>query len=248
MDRLGGENQTAGFAAIGALLAAFSVLGFAAVNRIDAPQTQPIGVGKVGATRLLARMAREKSFRPALLMTLLRHLSFGVGVTYFNIYLLSVLDAGYMFISAMLILIAAVKILTLRFWGRFAARSSWRGAARASLAVIAVSMLGAAFLDKGNVNFLYPAYIMVNGAGMAVLEPALMNFIFESAPSEERPAYYGFAQAAGGGVQFLGALAATQALPLAERFFGGALHGQQILTVLGAVLAILAASGAKRRA
>lgn len=163
---------------------------------------------------------------------------------FYGTYQIGELGLSLKLISAMAICGSVSRILVSNFWGRYADKNSFAKMIEKCLIFMIVSKIFVVFAVPSTGKYIFILYYIFNGIAQGGINSALINLIFDYVSIEKRSDSLAITQAAAGLTGFLTTLLISPLVSYIQKngnmIFGIHIYAQQFVTVIGAILAILA--------
>ncbi|MBQ9082811.1 MAG: MFS transporter, partial [Clostridia bacterium] len=167
----------------------------------------------------------------------------GLASPFFGTYQINELDFDLQFISLLSIGSALVRIFVSRKWGKYADKTSFLNLMEKCLLVLAAALLSAALAVPSNGKLMFTLYYLFNGIAMGGLNSALINLVFDYAPSAQRADALAICQALSGVAGFLVTLGASFIVDAIQQngnvLLGISVYAQQALSAAALMFVLL---------
>ncbi|MBQ4582510.1 MAG: MFS transporter [Oscillospiraceae bacterium] len=240
---LGKGQKNAAFLVCGitilALLAVHTALLWGVTDRKLPPQQRD------GLPQRFGRVLQNKKVRRVAVLYLLWQTANYAAVPFYGTYQIKELGFSLTLVSLLGVLGSFVRAVVSQWWGRYGDRRSFPVMVRLGLLVAAASFAVCALAVPGRAVLPFAAYNVLYGISMGAIEIGRNNLIFDAVPEEERSDALALSQSLCG----LAGFAATAVCGVlvsavqagGNRVLGLPLYAQQLMSILAAVLALLAA-------
>jgi hypothetical protein len=152
------------------------------------------------------------------------------------------LKLDYSFIATISAFASIVNIISLRFWGRLADKTSFTFVGQISILSIGLLHIVWTFATKQNAIILVPVLNLTGAALWPGINMAMFNIPFLYMPEDNRTAYLGFNTAISGIIGFFTAFAAASFVGVSQslslNILGFSLSNMQILFFISGILCI----------
>lgn len=227
-----------GFAVIGVILLAVSIVDVVYVSRIYEPPSEHPRV-RFSLANLIEPI-RDKSFLKVIIIFILWQASAQILIPFLGLYLIKDIGMEYTLIGFVILLVTLEKAIIVRRWGVFADRTSWDYVLKIAVIIYAVGNILLLFMSPGNYFWIYPFSAIVSNVAWSVLGISLVNLQFQFIKPENAKMYIGMCGTISGLAGFMFALLGSQILRLVNKldiFINGTQFLILLSTVLGFILA-----------
>lgn len=173
----------------------------------------------------------------------LYHIAIGAAQPFYGTYQINELGFDLTFISLLSIVSSIVRIAVSRLWGIYADRTSFAAMIEKCLLILALSFICAAFAVPANGRILFTLYYVFNGIAMGGINSALINLVFDYAPTRQRADALAICQACSGVVGFLVTLAVSALVEQVQQngnvVLGIHMYAQQLTSAMGFIFILI---------
>lgn len=168
----------------------------------------------------------------------------GFCIPFYGSYAINELGLNLKLIATVGMLGSVSRIIASPFMGKYADKKSFAAMIEICFIFLAVSFAFMALPAKGIEKILYILYHIIHGISQAGINSALMNLAFDYVPREKRSDTLAVCQAVAGLVGFLTTLFASFIIASVQKngcqIFGVNIYAQQLTTVVGVLVSVLA--------
>ena len=222
-----------------ALLAVHTALLRGVTDRKLPPQQRD------GLLQRFGRVLQNKKVRRVAVLYLLWQTANYAAVPFYGTYQIKELGFSLTLVSLLSVLGCFVRAVVSQWWGRYGDRRSFPVMVRLGLLVAAASFAVCALAVPGRAALPFAVYNVLYGISQGAIEIGRNNLIFDAVPEEERSDALALSQSLCG----LAGFAATAVCGVlvsavqagGNRVLGLPLYAQQLMSILAAILALLAA-------
>ncbi len=198
-----------------------------------------------GLLHRFGRVLQNKKVRRVAVLYLLWQTANYAAVPFYGTYQIKELGFSLTLVSLLSVLGCFVRAVVSQWWGRYGDRRSFPVMVRLGLLVAAASFAVCALAVPGRAVLPFAVYNVLYGISQGAIEIGRNNLIFDAVPEEERSDALALSQSLCG----LAGFAATAVCGVlvsavqagGNRVLGLPLYAQQLMSILAAILALLAA-------
>lgn len=186
---------------------------------------------------------KNLAFLPVLIFGAIWSMSTQIIAPYEGIFYIGPLKLSYTFIMVVNTIVIIYRAYIVKFWGRYADKTSWVNVIRKGLIIMCAARLILAFLNPVNAKPLYIIGVVIANTSWAVMNIAVTNLQFDFAPSEGMNLYISIYAIITGFLGFFATFIGSFVMNLSSAvnltFCGFKIAGQQILFLLAALLTLV---------
>jgi MFS family permease len=191
----------------------------------------------------LRELVGNKKLISVALIFVIYYMASGLCTPFFGTYQIGELGLSLSLISLLSIVGSISRILVSKMWGRYADRRGFARMFEKTMLLLALAYACVAFATSSTGKIMFALYYIINGICMGGLNSGLTNLVFDNAEHDKRADALAICQAMGGTVGFLTTLGASTAVTAIQNagntVFGLHLYAQQLLSAIGALIALL---------
>ena len=189
-------------------------------------------------------LLKNKKILSVTVVFILYYISTYISVPFYGSYQIRELGLSLKYVSVITIIGSASRILISKIWGRYADRTSFASMIEKGFLVLAASQLCMILAVPENGKIMLLLYYFIHGIGIAGINSALINMVFDYAPPEQRADSLAIVQAAMGLAGFLATLCVS---PLVVHIqgkgnciFGLPIYAQQFVSIIAVLFTLMA--------
>ena len=191
----------------------------------------------------LKQLLRNKKILSVTAVFTLYYVSNYISIPYYGTYLNGELGLSLKYISAIGICGNIVYILIAQLWGRYADKTSFASMVEKGFLVVALSQLCVVFANPETGKVMFLLYYIFNAIGVAGVNSALINMVFDYAPPEQRADSLAVVQAIIGLAGFLATLCVSPLVAYIQAngnvFLGIPIYAQQLITIPSVIISVI---------
>lgn len=208
---------------------------------VEKQQTQKT---KVPIFQTIKKVFNNKKILSVAVLTVIYYISNYSITPFLGTYKINELGFSLQFVSLLTILSSASRFLVSIPWGKYADKTSFAKMIEKCFIILSISYLFVVFSNPSNGKIMLACFYMAHGISMGGLNSALMNLIFDYAPTESRADSLAVCQAGAGVVGFFTTLLFSPVISAVQNsnntIFGMHVYAQQILAAVALLLSVLA--------
>ncbi len=198
-----------------------------------------------GVVRRFAAVLRIRKVRRIAVLYVIWHAANYAAVPFYGTYQIKELGFSLTLVSVLSILGCLVRALVSRAWGNYGDRCSFPVMVRLGFVLAAVGFATCVFAVPGRGLVPFAVYNLLYGISQGAIEIGRTNLIFDVVPDEQRSDAVALTQSLCGLAGFLSTLVFSVVVAAVQRggntAFGVSCYAQQVVSVVAALLALLAA-------
>jgi len=207
----------------------------------------PVQRKNINFKMLFSLPLNDERFTKIIILFFLWGLALNFASPFFSVYMVSKLELSYTFIMINGFLNSLSYVVSVRFWGRLADRSSFTYSAMLSITLLGIVHTLWFFVSPGSA-LLSPIIVflhILSGISWGGVSISLFNVPYEYTPEEGRTVYLGFNAALSGLVGFLASILSSWMVGAMENYkafvFGMTVTQFQLIFAISGLSAILTA-------
>ncbi len=185
-----------GFVAVYSVAAVLAVINIFILFKLRGPETQP-SITPIKLRDCFTKPLADKGYLKLVVFFSLWNFGLNIGAPFLPVYQVKYLNLDYKYIMILNLLYNITMVISVRFWGRYADRTSWVHSSVLSVGVLAITHFLWVFIS-GDFLYLLPLVFITNGIAFGGINISLFNLPFLFAPQENKTIYLGFNAALGG--------------------------------------------------
>lgn len=189
-------------------------------------------------------LLKNKKILSVAVVFILYYISTYISVPFYGSYQIGELGLSLKYVSVITIVGSASRILISKTWGRYADRTSFASMIEKGFLVLAASQLCMILAVPENGRIMLLLYYLIHGIGIAGINSALINMVFDYAPPEQRADSLAIVQAAMGLAGFLATLCASPLVAHIQKngnhILGLPIYAQQFVSVIALLFTLIA--------
>lgn len=174
----------------------------------------------------------------------LYYISTYLSVPFYGTYQIGELGLSLKYVSAITVSGIVTRILASKLWGRYADRTSFASMIEKGLLVLALAQLCVVFATPQTGKVMFLLYYLIYGVGVAGINSALINMVFDYATPDQRSDSLAIVQAVMGVAGFLATLCISPLVSHIQEngnvLFGLSVYAQQVITILSVLVSVSA--------
>ena len=221
-----------GFVLLGVVVGVLSLVSFIVISMTMEPKKPKIAESP---KEMFKEVFKNKEFYPTLIALLLWTVSGAVINSFFSVYIISDLNFSYMYINLITFTMIFLQMLVLKVFGKKANRMSNEKWCKLSGIILAASYFMRVFLIPANAIWFYPVLMVAATVGNTISNITIYTMQSDLLPQKGREAYFAI-------IALVNAFAASMGMSLGAAimkindYLGAPVYGQQILSILSAIL------------
>lgn len=206
---------------------------------------KPVPEGrKIPLSQSVKGIFKNKNLWKIIIVMCLWDISMYGVISFFGTYQIKELGFSMTFVSVLSIIYSVIRALASKPLGRFADRRSFRTMLTVCYLVHAVGFIFAVFTVPSNGKIFFTIYYALHAIAMGGANSATINLVYDYVKKEERMGAFALSKSVSGLVSFLSTLIFSRLVQHIQNngntFLGMHVYAQQILSVIGIILLILA--------
>ena len=199
---------------------------------------------KINLKHTLPQLMKNKNLFRITIVFILYYAATYISTPFYGTYQINELGLSLKYVSAITMCGSISRILVSRFWGKYADKNSFAVMIEKCFIFLAASYICVIFAVPSSGKVLFGLYYLLHGIALGGINSALINLIFDYAPSDKRADLLAITQAFAGLTGFLTTLLASPLVSLIQnndtKLFGFHIYAQQFVSILGFFITIAA--------
>lgn len=197
---------------------------------------------KIPTKQLLGELIKDKDLFKVILVSVFWNIANYATTPFYGTYQIKELGFSMTFVSVLSALYAILRSVFSKPMGRFADKYSFTKMLNVCFSIMAAAFFVNIFTVPENGAIFYTAYYMLNAIGMAGINSATINLIYDFVEKEKRVGALALKSTFAGFAGFFTTLLVSPLVAFIQangnNFFGLNLYAQQVVSAIGAVVVI----------